>query len=154
MMERMASPPLSECGVSSHYCLFVFCLKDGLFSTDELFKSSAFLTDAFLFDPSLKHSQLLSAAPFNLAFNTKRQFFNWLEEDSNQLRLKRFGRAMMSTAGWEDGGGASQADGILYRFHLLSREVDTQSQVLIGEGYLSTASLSMWAEVLDQRLCC
>lgn len=81
------------------------------FSTDELFKSSAYLTDAYLFDVSSKHSSLPSASPFNVAFATKHQFFTWLEEEGNQLRLQRFGRAMMATAGYEDGGNVSQADG-------------------------------------------
>lgn len=39
------------------------------------------------------------------------QFFSWLEEEGNEMRLKRFGHAMTGTAGWEDGGSVSQADG-------------------------------------------
>jgi hypothetical protein len=58
-----------------------------------------------------KHSSLPSAAPFNLAFRVKGQFFSWLEEKGNEMRLKRFGHAMTGTAGWEDGGGVGQADG-------------------------------------------
>ena len=41
----------------------------------------------------------------------KGQFFNWLEEEGNEMRLKRFGHAMTGTAGWEDGGSVSRADG-------------------------------------------
>jgi hypothetical protein len=41
----------------------------------------------------------------------KGQFFSWLEEEGNEMRLKRFGHAMTGTAGWEDGGSVSQADG-------------------------------------------
>ena len=41
----------------------------------------------------------------------KGQFFNWLEEKGNEMRLKRFAHAMIGTAGWEDGGSVSQADG-------------------------------------------
>lgn len=81
-------------------------------STDELFKSSAYLTDAYLLDETSKYSSLLSTAPFNLAFQVKDQiFFRWLEEKGNEMRLKRFGHAMTGTAGWEDGGSVSQADG-------------------------------------------
>ena len=39
------------------------------------------------------------------------QFFSWLEEKGNEMRLNRFGYAMTGTAGWEDGGGVSQAGG-------------------------------------------
>ena len=80
-------------------------------STDELFKSSAYLTDAYLLNDISKHSTLPSAAPFNLAFGMKGQFFSWLEEEGNEMRLKRFGHAMTGTAGWEDGGSVSRADG-------------------------------------------
>jgi hypothetical protein len=80
-------------------------------STDELFKSSAYLTDAYLLNDNSKHSTLTSAAPFNLAFGTKGQFFNWLDEEGNEIRLKRFGHAMTGTAGYEDGGSISQAGG-------------------------------------------
>ena len=80
-------------------------------STDELFKSSAYLTDAYLLDDISKYSTLQSAAPFNLAFGTKAHFFGWLDEEGNEMRLKRFGHAMTGTAGWEDGGSVSQADG-------------------------------------------
>ena len=41
----------------------------------------------------------------------KGQFFGWLEEEGNEMRLKRFGHAMTGTAGLEDGGSISQADG-------------------------------------------
>lgn len=81
-------------------------------STDELFKSSAYLTEAYLLDETSKHSSLLSTTPFNIAFQVKdRIFFRWLEEEGNEMRLKRFGHAMTGTAGWEDGGSDSQADG-------------------------------------------
>lgn len=80
-------------------------------STDELFKSSAYLTDAYLLDETSRYSSLPSAAPFNLAFRVKGKFFSWLEDEGNEMRLKRFGHAMTGTAGWEDGGGVSRADG-------------------------------------------
>jgi hypothetical protein len=41
----------------------------------------------------------------------KDHFFSWLEEEGNEMRLKRFGHAMTGTAGVENGGGVSQADG-------------------------------------------
>ena len=80
-------------------------------STDELFKSSAYLTDAYLLNNISKHSALPSAAPFNLAFQVKSRFFSWLEEKGNEMRLKRFSCAMTGTAGFEDGGSVSQPDG-------------------------------------------
>lgn len=40
-------------------------------------------------------------APFNVAFNTKMRYFEWLEKSENAFRLKRFGKAMTGTAGWE-----------------------------------------------------
>ena len=80
-------------------------------STDELFKSSAYLTDTYLLDETSKHSALPSAAPFNLAFGVKGHFFSWLDKKGNEMRLNRFGYAMTGTAGYEDGGNVNQADG-------------------------------------------
>lgn len=40
-------------------------------------------------------------APFNLAFNTRLRYFEWLEKSENLFRLKRFGKAMTGTLGWE-----------------------------------------------------
>ena len=68
-------------------------------STDEMFKSSAYLTDAYLLNEASKHSALQSAAPFNLAFGTEGQFYSWLEQGGNEMRLKRFGHAMRQTMG-------------------------------------------------------
>lgn len=48
-------------------------------STDELFKSSAFLTEAYHLDAVAKHSREPTHAPFNFAFGTTRGFFGWLE---------------------------------------------------------------------------
>ncbi|KAI0362999.1 S-adenosyl-L-methionine-dependent methyltransferase [Pilatotrama ljubarskyi] len=71
--------------------------------TDELFKSSAYLTDCYL--PSLaktdKEQENPMHAPFNLAFNTATPYFEWLEQPGNEVRLKRFGPAMTGTAAWE-----------------------------------------------------
>ncbi|KAI0644810.1 S-adenosyl-L-methionine-dependent methyltransferase [Trametes meyenii] len=41
------------------------------------------------------------ASPFNLAFDTKLHFFQWLELPENRVRLNRFGRAMSGTRQWE-----------------------------------------------------
>ncbi|KAI0666975.1 S-adenosyl-L-methionine-dependent methyltransferase [Trametes maxima] len=41
------------------------------------------------------------ASPFNLAFDTKLNFFPWLELPENRARLHRFGRAMAGTRQWE-----------------------------------------------------
>ncbi|KAH8096884.1 hypothetical protein BXZ70DRAFT_865118, partial [Cristinia sonorae] len=40
-------------------------------------------------------------APFNLAFRTTQPYFEWLERPENGSRLKRFGKAMTGTSGWE-----------------------------------------------------
>lgn len=40
-------------------------------------------------------------APFNLAFRTTQPYFEWLEREENGMRLKRFGKAMTGTSGWE-----------------------------------------------------
>jgi hypothetical protein len=80
-------------------------------STDEIFKSSVYLTDAYLLNETSKHSTLPLAAPFNLAFGVKKQFFSWLEEEGNEMRLKRFGHAMTGTTAVEDGESVSRAGG-------------------------------------------
>ncbi|KAI0762979.1 S-adenosyl-L-methionine-dependent methyltransferase [Fomes fomentarius] len=49
-------------------------------------------------------------APFNLAFNTKLGYFDWLELPENIGRLNRFGHAMTGTRQWET------KDGILKGF--------------------------------------
>ncbi|THH01015.1 hypothetical protein EW026_g1615 [Hermanssonia centrifuga] len=40
-------------------------------------------------------------APFNVAFNTRMRYFEWLEKEENVFRLRRFGKAMTGTGGWE-----------------------------------------------------
>ncbi|KAI1792209.1 S-adenosyl-L-methionine-dependent methyltransferase, partial [Ganoderma leucocontextum] len=68
-----------------------------------LFKSAAYLTDCYL--PSLSGKAADDVppmhAPFNLAFDTKTPYFEWLERPGNEMRLKRFGPAMTGTAAWE-----------------------------------------------------
>ena len=43
-------------------------------------------------------------APFNVAFDTKLRYFEWLEKEENAFRLTRFGKAMTGTSGWEGPG--------------------------------------------------
>ncbi|KAG6825824.1 hypothetical protein H0H92_002297, partial [Tricholoma furcatifolium] len=75
--------------------------------TDELFKSSAYLTEAYL----LGHDQP-SRTPFGYAFETDVPFFAWLEGEGGEgrtglkvnkdkLRVERFGKAMSGSASWE-----------------------------------------------------
>lgn len=40
-------------------------------------------------------------APFNVAFDTRLRYFEWLERKENVFRLKRFGKAMTGTEKWE-----------------------------------------------------
>ena len=40
-------------------------------------------------------------APFNVAFQTDRPYFEWLEGEGNSGRLKRFGKAMTGTGNWD-----------------------------------------------------
>jgi len=76
-------------------------------STDDLFKPSAYLTEAYLLNQTFRHSDSPSASPFNLAFNTKSDFFSWLEEEGNEMRVRRFGHAMIGTTNRD----VSQVDG-------------------------------------------
>ena len=43
-------------------------------------------------------------APFNVAFDTRLRYFEWLEREGNAFRLQRFGKAMTGTSGWEGPG--------------------------------------------------
>jgi hypothetical protein len=53
-------------------------------STDELFKSSAYLTEAYLLNTSTKYSRGPKHTPFNLAFQTDKGYFGWLEEEEGE----------------------------------------------------------------------
>jgi hypothetical protein len=77
------------------------------------------MTDAYLINASTKYSALPSASPFNLAFNTNQPFFNWLESGGNEMRLKRFGKAMTGTAGYSDGDSFSSTKGMCLKIKLL-----------------------------------
>jgi len=91
-------------------------------STDELFKASSYLTEAYLLSPDAStEGTEPTRAPFNYAFNCMGVgFFPWLEGEGvsedlvnsrgkgdgigsnmNQFRLERFGKAMSGTEGWE-----------------------------------------------------
>ncbi|KAJ6478129.1 O-methyltransferase [Mycena vitilis] len=59
-------------------------------STDEGFKSSAYMTDA-LVDPATAFSQSPTATPFSRAFSTDAHIFAWFESPENGERLVRFG---------------------------------------------------------------
>ncbi|KIM86573.1 hypothetical protein PILCRDRAFT_815806 [Piloderma croceum F 1598] len=49
-------------------------------NTDELFKASAYLTEAYVLNDATKFSTQPTETPFNFAFGTKKGFFGWLEE--------------------------------------------------------------------------
>ena len=71
-------------------------------STDELFKSSAYLADCYLASSTKKAGEEHPMyAPFNVAFDTSLPYFEWLEKPGNEARLRRFGPAMTGTSAWE-----------------------------------------------------
>ncbi|KAI0324799.1 S-adenosyl-L-methionine-dependent methyltransferase [Cubamyces sp. BRFM 1775] len=95
-------------------------------AADEAFKSVAYLTEWLLPDTrtgsltvDAKEDnerdsadylvQIHAASPFNLAFNTKLGFFEWLELPENMRRYERFGHSMAATCQWETQGEILQA---------------------------------------------
>ncbi|KAI0653621.1 S-adenosyl-L-methionine-dependent methyltransferase [Cubamyces menziesii] len=84
-------------------------------SADEAFKSVAYLTEWLL--PDTRNESLIinaenlghAASPFNLAFDTKLGFFEWLELPENSRRYERFGHSMVATCQWEAQGEILQA---------------------------------------------
>jgi hypothetical protein len=50
-----------------------------LCSTDEIFKSSAFLTESYVLNARTKFSRDPTQTPFNRAFETDKAYFIWLE---------------------------------------------------------------------------
>ncbi|KAG0694495.1 hypothetical protein DFH29DRAFT_1034034 [Suillus ampliporus] len=70
--------------------------------TDEMFKSAAYLTEAFtgVQLPLAPHGNHEPLPAFNLAFNTPVPFFDG-REPRKSFRLERFSQAMMGTSGWE-----------------------------------------------------
>ena len=66
---------------------------DTVYSLDEGFKASSYLTETLL-DPELGHSYESNKAAFNKACNVKENLWTWFEAPGNKLRLTRFGAAM------------------------------------------------------------
>ena len=66
---------------------------DVVYSLDEGFKTSSYLTETLL-DPELGHSYESNKAAFNKAHNVKEGLWTWFEAPGNRLRLARFGAAM------------------------------------------------------------
>ncbi|KAG2111832.1 S-adenosyl-L-methionine-dependent methyltransferase, partial [Suillus clintonianus] len=75
--------------------------------TDELFKSAAYLTEAFTGTDRRSAGSGPDPEPlpaFNLAFNTPVPFFECGRELHKSFRLERFSQAMIGTSGWEASG--------------------------------------------------
>ncbi|KAF8908192.1 hypothetical protein CPB84DRAFT_1744364 [Gymnopilus junonius] len=93
--------------------------------TDEIQKSSAYMTETYYLSPSqdTRNGSDPARAPFCFAFDTlksRTSFFGWLEGEtetkddanygfrgqanSNKFRLERFGKAMSGSEGWETPG--------------------------------------------------
>jgi hypothetical protein len=60
------------------------------FSTDDQFKSSAYLLEE-LTDPIFSKNEDPSHTAFNKAFQTDLPIFTWFEQPGNESRLRRFG---------------------------------------------------------------
>jgi hypothetical protein len=66
---------------------------DAVYSLDEGFKTSSYLTETLL-DPEFAHAYEANKAAFNKAYNVKENLWTWFEAPDNRLRLARFGAAM------------------------------------------------------------
>ena len=64
-----------------------------LYSLDEGFKSSSYLTETLL-GPELGHACESDKTAFNKAHNVEEDMWSWLERPDNRLRLTRLGAAM------------------------------------------------------------
>ncbi|KAJ6601633.1 O-methyltransferase [Mycena sp. CBHHK59/15] len=64
-----------------------------LLHTDESFKGSAYLTEAFT-DPATSHSVKPTESPWNIAFETDAFIFDWYDRPENEHRKTRFSLAM------------------------------------------------------------
>jgi hypothetical protein len=69
---------------------------NALFSTDEYFKMSAFMTEALL-DPRTGHTDSPTDTVFNIAFNTPDHWWTWLSRPENEYRNIRFVMSMDAT---------------------------------------------------------
>ncbi|KAF8506141.1 S-adenosyl-L-methionine-dependent methyltransferase [Hysterangium stoloniferum] len=96
---------------------------------DEMFKASAYLTEAYT-DSKTKHSSEPSQAPFRRALSVDLPFFQWLESTN---RVRRFGVAMKGTAQWE------APDAILHGFPWASLLPGNNLMVDVGGGIGSLA---------------
>ncbi|KAK0200674.1 O-methyltransferase [Desarmillaria ectypa] len=66
-------------------------------SADEVFKSSAYLTEVLL-DKKLGYSDDHKDCPFSYAYKTEKHMFEWYDDPGNEFRLKRFASAMEGAA--------------------------------------------------------
>jgi hypothetical protein len=66
---------------------------DAVYSLDEGFKSSSYLTETLL-DPEFGQAYESNKTAFNKAHNVKEDIWSWYEAPGNRLRLARFGAAM------------------------------------------------------------
>ncbi|EJD40316.1 O-methyltransferase [Auricularia subglabra TFB-10046 SS5] len=64
--------------------------------TEDMFKTSAFLSDA-LTDPAMAAADAPNAAAFNLAWKTDMDYWSWLDSPNNKKYLERFSIAMSAT---------------------------------------------------------
>ncbi|KAJ8597167.1 S-adenosyl-L-methionine-dependent methyltransferase, partial [Rhizopogon salebrosus TDB-379] len=108
--------------------------------TDELFKSAAYLTEAF----TGSGVEIETLPAFNLAFNTAVPFFECGRELHKSFRLERFSQAMTGTSGWEAPGA------ILSGFDWLSLPRGS-TIVDVGGGIGSTTMLLARAEDYDMQ---
>ncbi|KAG6868580.1 hypothetical protein C0993_000845 [Termitomyces sp. T159_Od127] len=123
--------------------------------SDELFKSSAYLTEAYL---QRAHP---SRPPFGYAFDTDMGFFPWLEGEGgdsgrpgmvnkDKLRVERFGKAMSGTGSWE-APGAVFDDALARTILLRLREAATpETKLVLAEFVLPLACVDV--DVTDDSL--
>lgn len=69
-------------------------------AADQHFKASAYLTET-LTDPETAYSDDLDKAAVNVAFDTKLDYWSWLELPEQRMRLTRFGMAMSNRQMWD-----------------------------------------------------
>ncbi|TFK47376.1 O-methyltransferase [Heliocybe sulcata] len=86
-------------------------------NTDEIFKASAYLYETML-SPETSHSFSATKAPLQVAFNTDKLWWDWVEEPFNVQRFARYGAAIRGTSQW------NRPEAILqgYEWHSLTPE--------------------------------
>ena len=87
MTTQMAYPHSSDCGMAGSLSPPNLTLT-ALCSTDELFKSSAYLTEAYTHHRSINAYNDTTQTPFNSAFDTRLGYFGWLEQGGHEMRGK------------------------------------------------------------------